>query len=226
MPEHARAQRIAAAAAQRLKWVRCAAEHLYHRHNVSAVLRTCDAVGVHDVHLVGPPPFTPSRGPSRGVYHWLRMHEHATSAEAIARIKADGYALWIADFADPPVPPAQVPVDRPICLWFGAELVGVSEEARAAADGVVTLPMHGFAQSLNISVAAAVSLYSVAERARALHGDDALLDAEDREAILASWYQRDDADLDLATARQQAMMALGEALLAQERSEADASQRP
>ena len=64
--------------------------------------------------------------------------------------------------------PEAIPVDRPVCLWFGAELVGVSDAARAAADGVVQLPMMGFAQSLNVSVAAALALRPVADAARRL----------------------------------------------------------
>ncbi|MEQ1568118.1 MAG: TrmH family RNA methyltransferase, partial [Myxococcota bacterium] len=100
------------------------------------------------------------------------------------------YALWIADLSGEPVEPQQVPVDRPVCLWFGAELVGVSEAARAAADGVVTVPMMGMAQSLNVSVAAALILGPVALRARAL-GPSALLRPEVRAELLQSWLDRD-----------------------------------
>jgi tRNA (guanosine-2'-O-)-methyltransferase len=169
-------------------------------------------MGIHDVHMVGPRPFTPSRGPSRGVYHWLRLHEHETPTHAIERIREDGYQIWVADFSEDPTSPDQIPVDKPICLWFGAELVGVSEEARAAADGVVTIPMRGFAQSLNISVAAALTLSSVAERARATHGSEALLPFDDQVDTLARWHQRDQRDLDSVAARQRALAALGKAL--------------
>jgi tRNA (guanosine-2'-O-)-methyltransferase len=77
-----------------------------------------------------------------------------------------------------------------VCLWFGAELVGVSEEARRAAKGTVTVPMWGMGQSLNVSVAAAIVLRPIAERARAL-GERARLPDEEREATLAAWLERD-----------------------------------
>ena len=101
-----------------------------------------------------------------------------------------GYAIWVADLDPTAVPPEEVPVDHPVCLWFGAELIGVSEEARRAADGVVSVPMRGFAQSLNVSVAAALALRPVAERARAL-GPAALLPAAERAATLEAWVARD-----------------------------------
>jgi tRNA C32,U32 (ribose-2'-O)-methylase TrmJ len=86
-----------------------------------------------------------------------------------------------------------------VCLWFGAELAGVSEVARAAADGVVTIPMRGMAQSLNVSVAAALALRPVAERARALPG--ASLAADEIRATLAAWLERDQLQRDGADAR-------------------------
>ena len=86
--------------------------------------------------------------------------------------------------------PEAVPVDAPVCLWFGAELVGVSPVAREAADGVVQLPMYGFAQSLNVSVAAALVLRPVAEAARRL-GPAAGLPEGERRRILSAWLTRE-----------------------------------
>jgi hypothetical protein len=112
--------------------------------------------------------------------------------QAVQAIRDAGVSLWVADLDDRGVPPDEVPVDRPICLWMGAELEGVSPVAREAADGIVTLPMHGFAQSLNVSVAAALCLRPLAEHARTL-GDRALLPAPEREAIWAAWMAREEA---------------------------------
>jgi tRNA (guanosine-2'-O-)-methyltransferase len=182
-----RTEKMARVAASRLRWVRCAVEHTWHRHNASALLRTADAFGVLDVHLVGAGRFQPSAGPASGAARWLRLHHHEAPEEAIAALRAAGVALWVADLASPPVAPEALPLDRPVCLWFGAELMGVSEAARAAADGVVTLPMMGMCQSLNLSVAAAAALYVVAGRARAERGEEALLPPAEREALLRGW---------------------------------------
>jgi tRNA (guanosine-2'-O-)-methyltransferase len=176
---------------RRLGRVRCAVEAVYHRHNVSAILRSCDAFGIHHVHVVGGE--GGATGPARGAERWLAIHPHATAAEALAALREAGCDVWVADLADgPTVVPERVPLDRPVCLWFGAELLGVSAEARAAARGVVTVPMAGMAQSLNVSVAAAVVLRPVADRARAL-GAGALLPEAERAATLAAWRARDDA---------------------------------
>ena len=187
-----RRQRMEQVLARRLGRVRCAVEAVYHRHNVSAILRTCDAMGLHHVHLVGSSRLKVSRGTARGAERWLHLHHHDDPEEAIAALRAEGVRIYVADLGGQAVPPEQVPVDAPVCLWFGAELVGVSEEARAAADGVVTLPMRGFSQSLNVSVAAAMALRPVAEAARAL-GSGALLPDDERAAILAGWVAREEA---------------------------------
>lgn len=193
-----RRARMEAALAQRTAWVACAVEAVHHRHNISAILRTCDALGLHRVHLVEGH-FTPVRGAARGAERWLDLRHDLDADAAITALKADGYAVWCADLDENSVAPEQVPIDRPVCLWFGAEVVGVSAAARAAADGVVSIPMYGFMQSLNVSVAAAMTLRAVAERVRLVHGKAALLDDQARAALLARWLSRDDAVFDAVT---------------------------
>ncbi|TNF36166.1 MAG: TrmH family RNA methyltransferase [Deltaproteobacteria bacterium] len=185
-----RRQRIRDNLLARLDRVCVAIEALHHRHNVSAVMRTADALGIHRVHLVEGH-FKPSKGAARGAERWLEIYEHANADDAVEAIRAAGYEIWIADLGDGAVTPAEVPVDRRICLWFGAELVGVSDAARAAAEGVVQIPMRGFAQSLNVSVSAGMILSNVAERARQL-GREVLLTDEAREAQLTAWFDRED----------------------------------
>src|SRR5688572_10681295 len=112
-----RHQRLHDALQRRIGHVRCAIEAVHHRHNVSAILRTCDAMGLQTVHLVEGH-FVPSKGTARGAERWLDLPRHPTPEEAIAALRSDGFAIWVADFADPPVPPEDVPLDRPVCLWF------------------------------------------------------------------------------------------------------------
>jgi tRNA (guanosine-2'-O-)-methyltransferase len=186
-----RLERIGEVLGLRLARVHVALETLHQKHNASAILRTCDALGVQHVHLVTEEEFRPHHGPARGSERWLTLHEHAAADEAIAWLRAHGIALWVADLADDAVAPEAVPLDRPVCLWFGAEHEGVSATARAAADGVVTVPMRGFAQSLNVSVAAALVIRPVAERARELGPDSRLPEAE-RLALRSEWIAREE----------------------------------
>ncbi len=184
-----RLERMTAVLAQRLVHVRCAIEAVHHRHNISAILRTCDSLGVHRVDLVSSEPFKVSPGTARGAERWLDLKQHDDPTEAIRAIQADGYRVYVADLSDDAVEPIGVPLDRPCCLWFGAEHAGVSPEATAAADGAVMLPMRGFAQSLNVSVAAALIVSQVADRSRSLHG--ALLSDDDKQATLTAWMARE-----------------------------------
>jgi tRNA (guanosine-2'-O-)-methyltransferase len=184
-----RLDRMTSVLDQRLVHVRCALEAVHHRHNVSAILRTCDSLGVHRVDLVSSERFKVSPGAARGAERWLDLKQHPDAASAIRAIQGDGYRVYVADLSDDAVEPRGIPMDRPVCLWFGAEHAGVSPEATAAADGVVMLPMRGFAQSLNVSVAAAMILGLVAERARSLHG--ALMSDEERKDTLERWLARE-----------------------------------
>ena len=74
MTPNTRHERLHDVARHRLRWIRCAAEHTYHRHNVSALLRTADALGVHHVHLIGDRPFAAVRAQARGADRWLDLH--------------------------------------------------------------------------------------------------------------------------------------------------------
>lgn len=192
MTTERRAQRMREVLSERTRWVRCAVEAVYHRHNVSAILRTCDALGIHDVHLVGAEWQAPSKGPARGAERWLSLHHHQGPDEAFEALIAAGFRVYVADLQGDPVEPEQVPLEGPVCLWFGAELSGVSERARARAHGVVCLPMRGMAQSLNVSVAAALALRPVVERARAL-GPVARLDEAVQQQTLSGWLEREHA---------------------------------
>lgn len=185
-----RLDRIQRALDDRIGHVACAIQAVHHRHNVSAILRTCDALGVHRVDLVEGH-FVPTKGAARGAERWLDLHHHDNTELAIASLKRAGYRIYVADLDEHSVTPEQVPLDQPVCLWMGAELQGVDPHARASADGVVQLPMRGLAQSLNVSVAAALILRSVAERARASLGTAALLPVEEREATWQAWLERE-----------------------------------
>ncbi|MCO4745279.1 MAG: RNA methyltransferase [Proteobacteria bacterium] len=185
-----RRQRIRSILHQRLGSVSVAIEALHHRHNVSAVMRTADALGIHRVHLVEGH-FKPSKGAARGAERWLEIQHHLNAEDAVKAIQADGYEIWCADLRDDAVEAHAVPVDRKVCLWFGAELAGVNEAALEAAAGIVTIPMRGFAQSLNVSVSAGMVLSTVADRARAL-GEGSLLSDSERTSQLDAWFKRED----------------------------------
>lgn len=174
---------------RRLDGIAVIGEAIHRRHNVSAVLRSAEAFGIHEAHLVAND-FRPSVGAAKGAERWLDIHFHATTLECFAALRERGHQIWIGDLSEDAVPPSEVPVEEPIALLFGSEMSGVSPAARAAADGVVQVPMHGVTQSLNVSVAAALTLHAVCEKRRRVPGAVGI-DGERRERFLRRFLERE-----------------------------------
>jgi tRNA (guanosine-2'-O-)-methyltransferase len=163
-------------------------EAVRRRHNVSAILRTADALGLHQVHLITGA-FRPSPGAARGSERWIDIRRHTSTAACLAELKGRGFTCYAADLASDALPPERVPVSGPVALLFGSELSGVSDEARALVDGCVILPMLGFAESVNVSVAAALITRTVCDRRRAIVGADLAEAAKHR--ALEAWLSRE-----------------------------------
>lgn len=172
--------------ARRLGSIVAVAECVRRRHNASAILRTCEAFGVHEVHLVTAG-FRPSPGAARGAERWVHRRRFETTTESLTELKARGYRIYVADLLENAHTPESVPVDQPIAMVFGSEVRGVSDEARALADGAVMIPMVGLTGSLNVSVSAAIILRALTERRRALVGAD--LDEAARAAFYERWLE-------------------------------------
>jgi tRNA (guanosine-2'-O-)-methyltransferase len=186
-----RLERMAAILDRRLESVVVVLETVYRRHNVSAIMRSAEGFGVHEVHLITNG-FRPSKGAARGAERWIEVRVHADTAGCVAALKDRGYAIWAADLHPDAVSPDAMPVDQPVAVLMGAELTGVSAQARALVDGFVTVPMVGMTESLNVSVAAACILSRLTDRRRALVGAGDL-SAERKARILAAWIERDEA---------------------------------
>lgn len=180
-----RRERVREVLGERLASVVVVVEAVRRRHNTSAILRSAEAFGVHEVHLITGD-FRPARGAARGAERWLELHRHATTTEALTALKARGFSIWVADLAPEAVDPMAVPVNGPIAVLFGSELNGVSDEARALADGVLAAPMRGLTESLNVSAAAAVVIYALSERRRAAIGG-ADIEPARRDAFYQDW---------------------------------------
>ena len=131
-------------------------------HNASAVLRSADAFGVQNVHaIVGTSDFRASRGVSKGTHRWIDVTRYESEEACARRLKADGYAIYVATM-DGETTPAQLQEQRRLAVVFGNEHRGVSPQMRSLADGTFSIPMRGFVESLNISVAAAITLQTLA----------------------------------------------------------------
>lgn len=167
-----RSQKIYACVSRRQPSLSIVLENVHDPHNVSAVLRSCDAVGVIDVHLVY---HTGQSFPELGekssasARKWVLTHKHSSIDECYDYLRKEGKKILTTGMSNEARSLYAIDFTEPIAIVFGNEHTGVSEEAILKADGNMLIPQVGMIQSLNISVACAVTLYE-AFRQRSLKG--------------------------------------------------------
>jgi tRNA (guanosine-2'-O-)-methyltransferase len=163
-------QRIDAILARRQTTLTVVLEDVHDQHNASAVVRSCDAVGVLDVHLVymhdEPPRRAFHRTTSASAAKWVRTHVHQSVDECYAVLRAAGHRIYATALRDDTHDLYDLDLTLPTAFVFGNEHRGVSERAIELADGTVSIPMQGMVESLNVSVACAVSLFEALRQRR------------------------------------------------------------
>ena len=129
-------------------------------HNLSAILRTCDAVGALEAHVVSlQGRLRTFNSTAQGSQKWVPLHTHANSLAAVQTLKAQGFKLYGTHLSVEAVDYRQCDFTGPTAFVLGAEKWGLSEEMANAVDQAVVIPMSGMVQSLNVSVAAATLLF-------------------------------------------------------------------
>ncbi|WP_448568029.1 tRNA (guanosine(18)-2'-O)-methyltransferase TrmH [Thermus sp.] len=167
-------------------------ENVHKPHNLSAILRTCDAVGVLEAHAVNPTGGVPTFNETSGGSHkWVYLRVHQSTEEAFRHLRERGFKVYATALREGTKDFREVDYTRPTAIVFGAEKWGVSEEALALSDGLIHIPMLGMVQSLNVSVAAAVILFE-AQRQRLEAGlyDRPRLDPELYQKVLEDWLRK------------------------------------
>lgn len=143
-------------------------EHVHKPHNVSAVVRSCDAVGVHEMHAVWDDKNKKLRGgTAMGSQNWVYMKSHESISDAIAHLKSQKMQVLVTHLSDNAVDFREIDYTQPTAIILGQEKHGATLEAIELADQNIVIPMVGMVQSLNVSVAAALVLYE-AQRQRQL----------------------------------------------------------
>lgn len=165
-------------------------EDIYDEHNASAVLRTAESFGVLEVHSVERTcGFKVDAQTSMGAHKWIELIKHKSTDMPYRVLSERGYAIYASSIRGDALDLEDVPIDRPIALVFGNEHEGLSPEAQEAANGRFRVPMHGFVESLNVSVATAISMYDVLARKRK-SGRPMALEPLDRLRLKAAWFAR------------------------------------
>jgi len=183
-----RREKMQRVAANRTRHIRLIVQDVHQPHNVSACMRSAEAFGISDVHVVEiKNKFRPSTV-ARGVHGWLNIHRHDDIASCSRELREQGFLIAAGMAAQNSVSLGELPTDQPIALLFGNEHEGISPDWKPFVDTFFTIPMVGIVESLNISVSAAISMHSMTERARlALPADRYHLSVPEQNALLGKW---------------------------------------
>ena len=136
-------------------------ENIHDPHNVSAMLRSCDAAGVFEVQLVYTEEGFPDIGKksSASAKKWVQRRRFASIDACYAQLRSEGFRIYATRLDPAATTLYEVSLATPVALVFGNEHRGVSDEAASGADGLIRIPMMGMIESLNVSVACAVTLF-------------------------------------------------------------------
>jgi tRNA (guanosine-2'-O-)-methyltransferase len=165
------------------------AENVHKPHNLSAMLRSCDAVGIGSVYAVNPTggveTYTTT---SASAEKWVDVKTYAEVGEALMQVEKQGMQVLAAHFSDSAVDFRSIDYCLPTCILFGNEKEGVSAAAARRAHAHITIPMVGMVKSLNVSVATAVILFEAQRQRRvAGHYSSPKLDAAQRHSRAFEW---------------------------------------
>jgi len=166
-------------------------ENIHDPHNVSAILRSADAVGILEVQLVYNKETFPELGKksSASAVKWVKRNKFKSITECYNYLHKDGFIIYATHLGKNSVSLYDIDLCKKIALVFGNEHLGVSEEASELADGNFQIPMIGMIESLNVSVACAVSLYE-AFRQRHQAGFQQKLKEDEIKKIFNEWSKK------------------------------------
>ncbi len=165
-------------------------ENIYDQGNISAVMRSSEAFGFMGMYLIDKPgaKFKAANRVTKGADKWLDVRSFSSPKDSVKDLKARGYQIWATDL-NTPHSIDTLDWSKPHAIVLGNEKDGVSDEMKSLCDGTFRIPMLGFSQSFNISVAAALIFYRAHLEVRKL-GGQSLLSEKERNQVLANYYLR------------------------------------
>jgi tRNA (guanosine-2'-O-)-methyltransferase len=187
-----RLERMRAVVAERTRSVVPVVEGLVNTGNVSAVMRSAEALGYQDLHVVKGENerYKHSQRTAQGAQHWLDVWRWDRPSACVAHFHDRGYRVVALHLDEAAVPIGEVDFTAATALVVGNEAGGVSDAMRAAADATVVIPLSGFTESFNVSVAAALGLYHAQQDRLRRQGHHADLTAEEQTRLVARFCLR------------------------------------
>jgi len=184
-----RYQRLSEVLSRRQPDLTVVMDNVHKPHNLAAITRTCDAVGILEAHAISSSSsIRLSQKAAGGCKKWITIKTHKTIQEAYAHLRQHGFRIYAAHFNQQARDFRQIDYTRPTAIVVGAELDGISQTAVDNCDGTIIIPMVGLVQSLNVSVATALILFE-AQRQRQEAGfyDSSRLDRQTYDRLLFEW---------------------------------------
>lgn len=173
-------------------------ENIFHPHNASAVIRSAEAFGLQEIHAVESiAKFTPSQNIVRGTDQWIELNNWESTSELLESLRERNYRIVITSPREGSYTPETFPVDgKPFAIFMGTEKTGISKMLEQQADESIYIPMCGFAESLNISVSAAIILQRLTERMRQDKCSDWRLPEAEKRRLFLKWLRLSIKDAD------------------------------
>lgn len=166
-------------------------ENVFDPHNVSAVMRTCDAVGIQDIYILNnriPPQKKWGHRSSSTASRWLTIHQFTNAYDCFGEVKKKYERVLAGMLSKDSIDVYEMDLTQPTALVFGNESFGISDEMRPFIDGSFMIPQFGVIKSLNISVACAVTLYEALRQKRnAGHYNTSSNNGEEKVRIGKEW---------------------------------------
>ncbi|MEN9570214.1 MAG: hypothetical protein RL172_1445 [Bacteroidota bacterium] len=192
-----RTERLESVLSKRQPGITVVLENVFDPHNISAVMRTCDAIGIQDVFILSnkmPPHKKWGAKSSSSAAKWLTIHQYSDAQACFAELRKRYQKIYTTHLSSDAVHLHQLDLTQSVALVFGNEHSGVSEEIIAMADGNFIIPQVGIIKSLNISVACAVSLYEAyRQKSMAGHYSQPQLPATQMHQLRTNWGLIEDA---------------------------------
>ena len=190
-----RKQRFEEVLGWRTRHITVVLEDIFQPHNASAVLRSCDLTGIQDVHVIeNNYTFDVNPDVVMGSTKWLDIHRYNelefNTPSVIDQLHEKGYEIVATCPHQNDFSPETLPLDKPIALFFGTEKTGLTDYVLEHADKYVQIPMYGFTESFNISVSAALLVYTLTHRLHELQDVDWHLTDDEKQMVRLEWSRR------------------------------------
>ena len=178
---------------KRTRHISLVLEDIFQSRNASAIMRSADGFGIQDLHIIEDNhKWSGTRSVSKGASSWLTIHKHFgnnPTSDCVQNLKAQGFRIVATSTNECGYTSDTLPLDKPVAIIMGTELSGVTTNMLSQVDDFVAIPMYGFSESFNVSVATAIILNRLRTRLEDM-GIDNGLSEEEKQKLRLIWAYR------------------------------------